>query len=147
MKNYHIVTAIYALEKMKENNHEQVDKLRFGTSFLEISRREIALNREQAAAEALEAFKQLLTDPTITPVETPVETPAPRLSDDTANRIRNALGMYVDSLRDAASKVGALLYLLPDDKKSIQARFDAFRLIEQARQDLDEFNAVYPEEK
>ena len=72
---------------------------------------------------------------------------APRLSDDTANRIRNVLGMYVDSLRDTASKVGALLYLLPDDKKSIQARFDAFRLIEQARQDLDEFNAVYPEEK
>lgn len=151
MKNYHIVTAIYALEKMKENNHEQVDKLRFGTSFLEISRREIALNREQEATEALEAFKQLLTDPTTTPVETPVEAPveapAPRLSDDTANRIRKALGMYVDSLRDAASKVGALLYLLPDDKKSIQARFDAFRLIEQARQDLDEFNAVYPEEK
>lgn len=72
---------------------------------------------------------------------------APRLSDDTANRIRKALGMYVDSLRDAASKVAALLNLLPDDKRLIQARFDAFRLIEQARQDLDEFNAVYPEEK
>lgn len=143
MKNYHIVTAIYALEKMKENNHEQVDKLRFGTSFLEISQREIALNREQEAAEALEAFKQLLTDPTTASVETP----APRLSDDTANRIRKALGLYVDSLRDAASKVGALLSLLPDDKKLIQARFDAFRLIEQARQALNEFNAVYPEEK
>lgn len=147
MKNYHIVTAIYALEKMKENNHEQAEKLRFGTSFLEISRREIALNREQEAAEAAEAFKQLLTDPTTTPVETPVEAPAPRLSDDTANHIRKALGMYVDSLRDAASKVGALLDLLPDDKRLIQARFDAFRLVEQARQDLTEFNAVYPEEK
>lgn len=76
------------------------------------------------------------------------DTPAaPRLSDDTANRIRKALSMYVDSLRDAASKVGALLSLLPDDKKLIHARFDAFRLIEQARQDLNEFNAVYPEEK
>lgn len=72
---------------------------------------------------------------------------APRLSDDTANRIRKALGLYVDSLRDAASKVGALLSLLPDDKKLIQARFDAFGLIEQARQALNEFNAVYPEEK
>lgn len=147
MKNYHIVTAIYALEKMKENSHEQVDKLRFGTSFLEISRREIALKREQEAAEALEAFKQLLTDPTTTPVDTPIETPAPTLSDDTANRIRKAIGLYVDSLKDAASKVGALLNLLPDDKKLIQARFDAFRLIEQARQALTEFNAVYPEEK
>lgn len=147
MNRYHIVTAIYALEKMKENIHEQVDKLSFGTSFLEISRREIALNREQKAAEALEAFRQLLTDPTTTPVDTPIETPAPRLSDDTANRIRKALGLYVDSLRDAASKVGALLSLLPEDKKLIQARFDAFRLIEQARQDLNEFNAVYPEEK
>lgn len=73
--------------------------------------------------------------------------PAPRLSDDTANRIRNALGLYVDSLRDAASKVGELLDLLPDNKRLIQARFDAFRLIEQARQDLNEFNTVYPEEK
>ena len=73
--------------------------------------------------------------------------PAPRLSDDTADRIRKAIGLYVDSLKDAASKVGALLSLLPDDKKLIQARFDAFRLIEQARQDLTEFNAVYPEEK
>ena len=72
---------------------------------------------------------------------------APRLYDDTANRIRKALGLYVDSLRDAASKVGALLDLLPDDKRLIQARFDAFRLIEQARQDLTEFNAVYPEKK
>lgn len=72
---------------------------------------------------------------------------APRLSDDTANRIRKVFGLYVDSLRDAASKVGALLDLLPDDKRLIQARFDAFRLVEQARQDLTEFNAVYPEEK
>lgn len=80
------------------------------------------------------------------PITAPVEAPAPRLSDDTADRIRKALGLYVDSLRDAASKVGALLDLLPDDKRLIQARFDAFRLIEQARQDLTEFNAVYPEE-
>lgn len=71
---------------------------------------------------------------------------APRLSDETANRIRKALGLYVDSLRKAAASVGELLQLLPDDKKLIQARFDAFRLIEQARQDLNEFNAVYPEE-
>lgn len=72
---------------------------------------------------------------------------APRLSDETANRIRKALGLYVDSLRKAAASVGELLQLLPDDKKLIQARFDAFRLVEQARQDLTEFNAVYPEEK
>ena len=70
---------------------------------------------------------------------------APHLSDDTANRIRKALGLYVDSLRKAAASVGELLQLLPDDKKLIQARFDAFRLIEQARQDLNEFNEAYPE--
>ena len=72
---------------------------------------------------------------------------APRLSDDTADHIRKALGLYVDSLRDSASKVDELLNLLPDNKRLIQARFDAFSLIEQARQDLNEFNAVYPEEK
>lgn len=72
---------------------------------------------------------------------------APHLSDDTATRIRKALGLYVDSLRDAASKVGALLSLLPDDRKLIQARFDAFRLIEQARQDLNKFNEAYPEKE
>lgn len=72
---------------------------------------------------------------------------APRLPDDTANRIRKALGLYVDSLRKAAASVGELLQLLPDDKKLIQARFDAFRLIEQARQDLNEFNEVYPEKE
>lgn len=72
---------------------------------------------------------------------------APRLPDETANRIRKALGLYVDSLRKAAASVGELLQLLPDDKKLIQARFDAFRLIEQARQDLTEFNAVYPEKE
>lgn len=68
------------------------------------------------------------------------------LSDDTANRIRKTLGLYVDTLRKAAANVGELLQLLPDDKKLIQARFDAFRLIEQARQDLDEFNKAYPKE-
>lgn len=70
--------------------------------------------------------------------------PAPRLSDETANHIRKALGLYVDTLRKAAASVGDLLQLLPDDKKLIQARFDAFRLIEQARQDLNEFNEAYP---
>lgn len=78
-----------------------------------------------------------------------IGTPAfstPRLPDDTANRIRKALGLYVDTLRKAAASVGELLQLLPDDKKLIQSRFDAFRLIEQARQDLNEFNAAYPEE-
>lgn len=72
---------------------------------------------------------------------------APRLPDDTANRIRKALGLYIDTLRKAAANVGELLQLLPDDKKLIQARFDAFRLIEQARQDLNEFNAAYPEKE
>lgn len=82
------------------------------------------------------------------PSTTPIEAPAtPRLPDDTANRIRKALGLYVDSLRKAAANVGELLQLLPDNKKLIQARFDAFRLIEQARQDLNEFNAAHPEEK
>lgn len=71
---------------------------------------------------------------------------APRLSDDTANRIRKALGLYVDALRKASANVGELLQLLPDDKKLIQARLDAFRLIEQARQDLNEFNESYPKE-
>lgn len=78
------------------------------------------------------------------PITNPVEAPAPRLSDETANHIRKALGLYVDTLRKAAASVGDLLQLLPDDKKLIQARFDAFRLIEQARQDLNEFNEAYP---
>lgn len=82
-------------------------------------------------------------NPSTTPIETPA---APHISDDTATRIRKALGLYVDALRKAAANVGELLQLLPDDKTLIQARFDAFRLIEQARQDLDEFNAAYPEE-
>lgn len=83
-------------------------------------------------------------NPSTTPIEAPA---APPLPDDTANRIRKALGLYVDSLRKSAASVGELLQLLPDDKKLIQARFDAFRLIEQARQDLNEFNAAYPEPK
>lgn len=70
---------------------------------------------------------------------------APCLPNDTANRIRNALGLYVDSLRKAAANVGELLQLFPDDKILIHARFDAFRAIEQARQDLNEFNEAYPE--
>lgn len=82
------------------------------------------------------------------PSTTPIEAPAtPPLPDDTANRIRKALGLYVDTLRKAAASVGELLQLLPDDKKLIQARFDAFRLIEQARQDLNEFNEAYPEKE
>lgn len=72
---------------------------------------------------------------------------APRLPDDTANRIRKALGMYVDSLIKAAANVDELLQLLPDAKKLIQARFDAARLIDQARQDLNEFNKAYPEKE
>lgn len=82
------------------------------------------------------------------PSTTPIEAPAtPRLPDDTATRIRGVLKLNVDSLIGAAEKVGALLCLLPDDKKLIQARFDAFRLIEQARQDLNEFNEAYPEKE
>lgn len=93
--------------------------------------------------EGLSLLKSLPNEPA-TPVETPVETPAPRLSDDTANRIRGVLELNVDALRDAASKVGALLILLPDDKRLIQARFDAARVIEQACDDLNEFNKAYP---
>lgn len=70
----------------------------------------------------------------------------PRLPDDTANSIRKALGLYVDTLRKEAANVGELLQIFPDDKILIHARFDAFRAIEQARQDLNEFNAAYPEE-
>lgn len=58
----------------------------------------------------------------------------PRLSDDTAARIRNVLETNVDALRDAVASVGAFLSLLPDDKILIQTR-----------QDLNEFNEVYPE--
>lgn len=93
--------------------------------------------------EGLTLLKRLPDEPTA-PVEPPVETPAPRLSDDTANRIRKTLGLYVDSLIKAASNVDELLCILPDAKKLIQARLDGFRLIEQARQDLNEFNEVYP---
>lgn len=100
--------------------------------------------------EGLGLLKSLPAEPTApekqnTPSTAPIETPAaPHLSDDTATRIRGVLELNVDALRDAADKVGALLCLLPDDKKLIQARFDAFRVIEQARQDLNEFNEVYP---
>lgn len=100
--------------------------------------------------EGLGLLKSLPAEPTApekqdNPSTTPVETPAaPHLSDDTATRIRGVLELNVDALRDAADKVGALLCLLPDDKKLIQARFDAFRVIEQARQDLNEFNAAFP---
>lgn len=94
--------------------------------------------------EGIGLLKRLPDEPT-TPVETPVEASAPRLSDDTANRIRGVLELSVAASRDAASKVDALLFLLPDDKSLIQARLDGFRLIEQARQDLNEFNEVYPE--
>lgn len=114
---------------------EDVDKI------IQIDRDAKELN--SALSELKEEAKKQ-DNPSPTPIEAPA---APHLSDDTADRIRKSLDLYVDSLRDAASKVGALLCLLPDDKKLIQARFDAFRLIEQARQDLTEFNAVYPEEK
>lgn len=69
---------------------------------------------------------------------------APRLSDDTANRIRGVLELSVAASRDAASKVDALLFLLPDDKSLIQARLHGVKLLEQALQDLHEFNEVYP---
>lgn len=100
--------------------------------------------------EGLDLLKSLPAEPTApekqdNPNTTPIEAPAaPHLSDDTATRIRGVLELNVDALRDAADKVGALLCLLPDDKKLIQARFDAFRVIEQARQDLNEFNAAFP---
>ncbi len=79
------------------------------------------------------------------PVETPVETSAPRLSDDTANRIRGVLELNIAASRDAASRVDTLLFLFQADKRLIQARLHGVNLLEQARQDLDEFNAVYPE--
>ena len=103
--------------------------------------------------EGLGLLKSLPNEPTApekqdTPSTTPVETPAaPRLCDDTANRIRKALGLYVDSLRKAAANVDELLCLFPDAKKLIQARFDAARVIEQACDDLNEFNKAYPEKE
>lgn len=102
------------------------------------------INKEiKSINEGIGLLKSLPNEPTA-PVEPPVEAPAPRLSDDTANRIRNVLETNVDALRDAAASVGAFLSLLPDDKILIQTRFDGFRLIEQARQDLNEFNEVFP---
>lgn len=101
--------------------------------------------------EGLDLLKSLPAEPSApekqdNPSTAPIEAPAaPHLSDDTAARIRGILELNVDALRDAADKVGALLCLLPDDKKLIQARFDAFRVIEQARQDLNEFNAAFPQ--
>lgn len=103
---------------------------------------------DRDAKELNDALSELKEDakrqgnPSTTPIESPA---APHISEDTATRIRGVLKLNVDSLKGAAEKVGALLCLLPDDKKLIQARFDAFRLIEQARQDLNEFNAAYPE--
>jgi hypothetical protein len=114
---------------------EDVDKI------IQIDRDAKELN--SALSELKEEAKKQ-GNPSPTPIEAPA---APHLSDDTANRIRKALGLYVDSLRKAAASVGELLQLLPDDKKLIQARFDAFRLIEQARQDLNEFNEAYPEKE
>ena len=96
--------------------------------------------------EGIGLLKRLPDEPTA-PVETPVETPAPRLPDDTANRIRKALGLYVDSLIKAAANVDDLLCLFPDAKKLIQARFDAARVIEQACDDLNKFNKAYPEKE
>lgn len=101
--------------------------------------------------EGLGLLKSLPAEPTApekqdTPSTTPIEAPAaPRLSDDTAARIRNVLETNVDALRDAVASVGAFLSLLPDDKILIRTRLDGFRLIEQTRQDLNEFNEVYPE--
>lgn len=105
--------------------------------------------------EGLGLLKSLPDEPTApekqeTPIPTPIPTPieataAPHLSDETATRIRGILELNVDALRDAADKVGALLCLLPDDKILIQARFDAARVIEQACDDLNEFNKAYPE--
>lgn len=93
--------------------------------------------------EGLNLLKRLPDEPTAT-VEPPVEAPAPRLSDDTANRIRGVLELNVAASRDAASKVDALLFLLPDDKRLIQARLHGVKLLEQGLQDLHEFNEVYP---
>lgn len=103
--------------------------------------------------EGLDLLKGLPNEPTATekqdtPSTTPIETPAaPHLSDDTANRIRGVLKLNVDALREAAASVDEFLQLLPDDKKLIQARFDAAKIIGQARQDLNEFNEVYPEKE
>lgn len=114
---------------------EDVDKI------IQIDRDAKKLN--DALSELKEEAKKQ-DNPSTTPIETPA---APHISDDTATRIRKALGLYVDALRKAAANVGELLQFLPDDKKLIQARFDAFRLIEQARQDLNEFNEAYPEKE
>ena len=117
---------------------EDVDKI------IQIDRDAKELN--DALSELKEEAKKR-DNPIPIPIPIPIEAPPPpHNSEDTATRIRGVLKLNVDSLKGAAEKVGALLCLLPDDKKLIQARFDAFRLIEQARQDLDEFNAAYPEE-
>lgn len=70
---------------------------------------------------------------------------APRLPDDTATRIREVLLLNVDSLRKAAAHVDDLLCLFPDAPILIKARFDGVRLIDQACDDLNEFNKAYPE--
>ena len=160
MNRYHILTAIQALDSMKYELHAKVERRKEFAGFHNAQYLALCLHREQEVAEALEAFKQELESPAPekqaplfenaqddAPITTPVEAPAPRLSDDTANHIRKALGLYVNALRKVAAKAEELLQLLPGDKKLIQARFEAFRLNEQARQALDEFNAVYPEEK
>lgn len=111
---------------------EDVDKI------IQIDRDAKELN--SALSELKEEAKKQ-DNPSTTPIEAPA---APHLSDDTANRIRGVLELNLDALRKAAAKVGELLQLLPGDKILIQARFDAFRVVEQARQDLNEFNAAFP---
>lgn len=164
MNRYHILTAIEALDSMKYELHAKVERQKGFAGFHNAQHRELCLHREQEVAEALEAFKKELESPAPekqdhlgkkapfivldnAPITTPVEAPAHRLSDDTANHIREALGLYVNALRKSAANAEELLQFLPGDKKLIQARLEAFRLNEQARQDLNEFNAVYPEEK
>lgn len=119
--------------KEKSEKLDQIDKeiknLNEGLGLLK------SLPAEPAAPEKQD-------NPSTAPIEAPA---APHLSDDTANRIREVLLLNVDSLRKAAAHVNDLLCLFPDAPILIKARLDGVRLIDQARQDLNEFNAAFPQ--
>lgn len=146
MNRYHILTAIEALDSMKYELHAKVERRKEFAGFRNAQYRELCLHREQEVAEALEAFKQLLTDPITTPVEAPTETQAekPKITRPTGKDIER-IRYELDRAVTIAEQVAKQSPLVAPTQPLFQV--EAAMLLKSVYSALTEFIAVYPEEK
>lgn len=158
MKHRHILVAIHALEDKKSQINEQISYYAKFHDYHNTESREVCRLRKAEVEEALNEFKALLPAPiakvnaclaSAAPAD-PIPSPEspPHFSPETAQTIRDALGLYVKSAELCYPAVESLVDASPffgpkAESKTLQKAKD---LLTSARRALDEFNAAFPEE-